>query len=189
MPDGPQQRDQEGIHQNPRQGVQGEDHRLERRLHQVVNVHPQHKADHPEHQHEEEQRAQRQEGLIDHRRHVLRQLDDDVLVGEKLLHAHGNQRNDDRGEQPLRAKAVHCKRDVLRGLPQLELDHEEDHRGDRRAHNSLLLQLLAQVIADGEAHEDREQAEGGGDRDLQKLEIGRDDLIPAGHRQEGDDDE
>ena len=48
--DGPEQRDQEGIHQNARQRVQGEDQRLESGLHEVVNVHSQHKADHPEHQ-------------------------------------------------------------------------------------------------------------------------------------------
>ena len=166
--DGPEQRDQEGIDQDARQRVQREDQRLEGGLHEVVNVHSQHEADHPEHQHQKEQRAERQEGLVNHRRHILGQLDDNVLVREELLHANGNQRDEDRGEQPLRAQAVHRKRDVLRLRAQLELDHQEDHGGHRRAHDGFLLELLPQVVADGEAHKDREQAERGGDRDLQE---------------------
>ena len=187
--DGPEQCDQEGIHQDPGQRVQGEDHGLKRGLHEVVDVHPEHEANHPEHHHQKEQRAEGQEGLVHHRRHILGQLDDNVLVREKLLHPNTNQGDKDRGEQPLRAEAVHRERYVIRLGSQLELDHQEDHGGNRGADNGLLLQLLAQVIADGEAHKHREQAEGGGDRDLQKLEVGRDDLVPASHRQEGDDDE
>ena len=52
--DGPEQCDQEGIHQDPGQRVQGEDHRLESRLHEMVNVHSQHEANHPEHDHQKE---------------------------------------------------------------------------------------------------------------------------------------
>ena len=76
--DGPQQRDQEGIHQNAGQRVQGEDERREGRLHDVVDDPLPARSGSPRRpDDEEEQRAEREERLVDDRRHVVGQLDDE----------------------------------------------------------------------------------------------------------------
>ncbi len=104
-PHGPEHGDEEGVHQDARQRVQGEHQRCEGGLHDVVDVDSEHEADQPEDDDEDAERDERQERLVHDVRHAGRHPDHEVGVGEDLLDAHRDQRHDDRREQPVRSKA------------------------------------------------------------------------------------
>src|SRR5258706_5189862 len=171
---GPEDSDKERVDENAGQGVEGKEQRTECFLDEFVDVDVGDEADQPENQHEKEQGDERDERFIDHLRDALGELDDQVPVVEEFLHAHADEGDEDGGEESLGAQAIGYK-GLIGGI---NLDHHEDDGGDDGADQGILLEARAQVVSDGEAGDDGEEAEGGGDRNLQQGQMRRDAVGP-----------